>query len=187
MVRAGARHGVAVPARCVWLHPAERRDEMGNQVPNPILTDRFAQAFAFASVVHANQTRNGTAIPYVSHVLGVASLVLEHGADEDTAIAALLHDAPEDQGGYAMLAQIKARFGDRVEKIVEGCTDSFEDPKPAWPKRKAAYLAHLGDAEAGADTATCTVSVADKLHNARAILHDLRNVGIAVFARFGAS
>jgi len=77
---------------------------MGNAVPHPVLTDRFAQAFAFASVVHASQTRKGTATPYLSHLMGVASLVLEHGADEDTAIAALLHDAPEDQGGYAMLA-----------------------------------------------------------------------------------
>ena len=157
---------------------------MNHAIPHPVLTDRFAQAFAFASVVHASQTRKGTAIPYLSHLMGVASFVLEHGADEDTAIAALLHDAPEDQGGYAMLAQIKARFGDRVEKIVHGCTDTFEDPKPAWQKRKEDYIAHL-DREA--DMATCLVSVADKLHNARAILHDLRNVGVAVFERFSVS
>ncbi|SPE19751.1 Metal dependent phosphohydrolase (modular protein) [Burkholderiales bacterium] len=158
---------------------------MANVVPNPVLTDRFAQAFAFASIVHASQTRKGTAIPYVSHVIGVASLVLEHGADEDTAIAALLHDAPEDQGGYAMLAQIKARFGDRVEKIVEGCTDTFESPKPEWVKRKTDYLARLADEYGGVDIATCTVAVADKLHNARSILQDLRN-GVAVFDRFSA-
>ena len=156
---------------------------MKNMIPKPVLTDRFAQAFAFASIVHASQTRKGTTIPYVSHVIGVASLVLEHGADEDTAIAALLHDAPEDQGGYAMLAQIKARFGERVEQIVEACSDTFEHPKPKWPKRKEAYLAHLADA----DIATCIVSVADKVHNARAILHDLRNVGVGVFDRFGAT
>jgi (p)ppGpp synthase/HD superfamily hydrolase len=158
---------------------------MANVIPRPILSDRFVQAFAFANVVHSSQTRKGTSTPYVSHLLGVASLVLEHGADEDTAIAALLHDAPEDQGGYAMLAQIKARFGARVEKIVEGCTDSFEDPKPDWWTRKEKYLAQLADSRGGADVATCIVSVADKLHNARAMLHDLRN-GIAVFDRFSA-
>src|SRR5258706_6707442 len=103
------------------------------------LTDRFVQALAFANTVHATQTRKGTAVPYVAHAVGVASLVIEHGADEDTAIAALLHDAPEDQGGYAMLAQIKARVGDRVARIVEGCTDTFEDPKPDWCKRKERY------------------------------------------------
>jgi len=156
---------------------------MGNDVPHPVLTDRFAQAFAFASVVHASQTRKGTATPYLSHLMGVSSLVLEHGADEDTAIAALLHDAPEDQGGYAMLAQIKARFGDRVAHIVQGCTDTFEKKKPAWRKRKEDYIAHLDQA----DGATCLVSVADKLHNARSILHDLRQVGVEVFERFSAT
>jgi (p)ppGpp synthase/HD superfamily hydrolase len=156
---------------------------MGNAVPHPVLTDRFAQAFAFASVVHASQTRKGMATPYLSHLMGVASLVLEHGADEDTAIAALLHDAPEDQGGYAMLAQIKARFGDRVAHIVQGCTDTFERKKPAWRKRKENYIAHLEQA----DGATCLVSVADKLHNARSILHDLRHTGVEVFERFSAT
>jgi (p)ppGpp synthase/HD superfamily hydrolase len=160
---------------------------MANVVPSPVLTDRFAQAFAFASIVHASQTRKGTAIPYLAHVIAVASFVLEHAADEDTAIAALLHDAPEDQGGYAMLAQIKARFGERVAKIVAGCTDTFEDPKPDWPTRKQQYLAHLADPHDGADLATCTVSVADKLHNARSILHDLHNVGIEAFDRFDAT
>ena len=160
---------------------------MANRVLDPMLTDRFAQALAFANAVHARQQRKSTMIPYVSHVLGVASLVLEHGGDEDTAIAALLHDAPEDQGGYEMLAEIKARFGDRVAKIVEGCTDTFEDPKPDWLTRKEKYLAHLADSQNGADLATCIVSVADKLHNARSILHDLRNrvsVGVKVFERF---
>lgn len=156
---------------------------MSNAVPHPVLTDRFAQAFAFASVVHASQTRKGTATPYLSHLMGVASLVLEHGADEDTAIAALLHDAPEDQGGYAMLAQIEARFGERVAHIVQGCTDTFEKKKPAWRKRKEDYIAHLEQA----DSATCLVSVADKLHNARSILHDLRQVGVEVFDRFSAT
>lgn len=160
---------------------------MNNGLPKPVLSDRFTQAFAFASIIHASQTRKGTSIPYLAHLIGVASLVLEHGADEDTAIAALLHDAPEDQGGYAMLAQIKVRFGDRVGKIVEGCTDTFENPKPSWSDRKVAFLANLADSQRGADLATCIVSVADKLHNARAILHDLRYEGIAVFDRFSAT
>jgi (p)ppGpp synthase/HD superfamily hydrolase len=152
-----------------------------------VLTERFTQAFAFASVVHASQTRKGTAVPYLSHVMGVASLVLEHGADEDTAIAALLYRAPEDRGGYAMLAQIKARFGDRVAAIVEGCTDSFEDPKPRWSTRKSSHLAHLSDAQAGANTAICMVTVADKLNNARAMLRDLRDTGTSVFDRYNAT
>jgi len=152
-------------------------------LPSPVLTDRFARAFEFASVVHASQVRKGTSIPYIAHLIGVASVVLEHGADEDTAIAALLHDAPEDQGGRAMLAQIKARFGDRVEQIVEGCTDTFEAKKPPWRDRKIAYIQHLESA----DLATCLVSTADKLHNARAILQDLRNLGPEVFQRFSAS
>jgi (p)ppGpp synthase/HD superfamily hydrolase len=160
---------------------------MANTVPKPVLTARFAEAFAFASVVHASQTRRGTAIPYLTHVLGVASLVLEQGVDEDTAIAALLHAAPKGTGGYAMLAQIRARFGDRVARIVEGCTDTMEDPKPLWSARKTRYLAHLGAAQGGADLATCTISVADKLHDARAILQDLRDRGAAVFEHSGAT
>jgi (p)ppGpp synthase/HD superfamily hydrolase len=154
-----------------------------NAVPHPVLTDRFAQAFAFASVVHASQTPKGTATPYLSHLMGVASLALEHGADEDAAIAALLHDAPEDQGGYAMLAQIKAPFGDNVAHIVEGCTDTFERKKPEWRKRKKDYIENLDKA----DLKICLVSVADKLHNARSILHDLRQVGVEVFDRFSAT
>ncbi len=160
---------------------------MANVVPIPVLTDRFAKAFAFASVVHAGQTRKGTAIPLVAHVIAVASFVIEHAADEDTAIAALLHDAPANQGGYAMLAQIRARFGDRVAQIVAACTDSLELPKPEWVTRKETFLARLADPESGADRAACIVTVADKLHNARSILHDLRNLGVEAFDRFPAT
>jgi hypothetical protein len=139
--------------------------------PQPVvLADRFARALEFAVVVHSAQVRKGTTIPYVSHLLGVASLVIEHGADEDTAIAAVLHDAPEDQGGLMMLAQIRARFGERVADIVDGCTDTFEDPKPEWLKRKTDYIGHVS---VDATIESCLVSAADKLHNARAILHDL--------------
>lgn len=142
-----------------------------NALSAVILTDRFARALEFASIVHATQVRKGTTIPYVAHLLGVTSLVIEHGADEDTAIAAVLHDAPEDQGGRLMLDQIRVRFGERVARIVEGCTDTFDDPKPPWLSRKEAYIRHVLD---DAIIEGCLVSAADKLHNARAILHDLR-------------
>lgn len=148
----------------------------------PVLTARFADAFAFASVVHAAQMRKGTAIPYLSHLMGVTALVLEHGADEDTAIAALLHDAAEDRGGWPMLEQVRARFGDKVAAIVEACTDTFEDPKPAYRPRKQKYIEHLHDA----DLSVCLVAAADKLHNARAVLADLRSDGPAIWSRFNA-
>ena len=140
-------------------------------IPRPLLTNRFTDAIDFALVAHCAQVRKGTRIPYLSHLLAVASLVIEHDGDEDSAIAAVLHDAPEDQGGRAMVGQIRARFGVEVAAIVEACTDTFESPKPDWPPRKTKYVEHLAaDASLGA----CLVSAADKLHNARAILHDLR-------------
>ena len=108
--------------------------------PNPVLTQRFSDAVAFALVVHSAQVRKGTSIPYLSHLLAVASLVIEHGGSEDAAIAAVLHDAPEDRGERAMLAQIAARFGPEVERIVEGCTDTFEKNKPEYSRRKQGTL-----------------------------------------------
>jgi hypothetical protein len=142
-------------------------------IPRPLLTNRFTEAIDFALVAHCAQVRKGTRIPYLSHLLAVASLVIEHDGDEDVAIAAVLHDAPEDQGGRRMLEQIRARFGDGVAKIVEECTDTFDQPKPEWAPRKTKYVEHLAtDASLGA----CLVSAADKLHNARAILHDLRAI-----------
>ena len=141
------------------------------KMPSPLLTDRFTAAVDFALVVHAAQVRKGTAIPYLSHLLAVASLVIEHDGTEDAAIAALLHDAAEDAGGHAMLAQVRARFGDGVAAIVASCTDTFEAKKPDWGPRKARYVEHLA---AERNVEACLVSAADKLHNARAILHDLR-------------
>lgn len=155
-------------------------------IPRPLLTNRFTEAIDFALVAHCAQVRKGTRIPYLSHLLAVASLVIEHDGDEDAAIAAVLHDAPEDQGGYAMVEQIRARFGDNVAKIVEACTDTFDSPKPDWPPRKTKYVEHLAtDASPGA----CLVSAADKLHNARAILHDLRAADdhATFWKRFGSS
>ena len=154
--------------------------------PKTILTQRYADAVAYASALHANQVRKSTTIPYISHLLGVSSLVLEAGGDEDMAIAALLHDGPEDQGGQATLNEIRERFGDRVAHIVEGCSDSLsEDPnnKAPWKERKERYLAHLKDA----DDDTLTVSLSDKLHNARAIATDLAITGPSTWDRFNAS
>ncbi|MCX7168598.1 MAG: HD domain-containing protein [Rhodocyclales bacterium] len=135
------------------------------------LTARFSEALTLAHHLHGGQVRKGTAVPYVAHVLAVAGIALEHGADEDEAIAALLHDAVEDCGGAPVLADIRHRFGDRVADIVSACSDTDVTPKPPWQARKEAYLAHLKDAPASVRL----VSAADKLHNARTILADYRN------------
>jgi (p)ppGpp synthase/HD superfamily hydrolase len=148
--------------------------------PTPHLTSRFNEAFLFAAEKHAHQARKKTGVPYISHLMSVAALVLEAGGDEDQTIAALLHDVVEDCGGHPMLAEVRHRFGDRVAHIVEGCTDSYTEPKPAWKQRKLDYLAHL----AHADDEIHLVSSADKLHNARTILTDLRQHGAPVFDRF---
>lgn len=145
-----------------------------------VLSQRFEEAMVCAARLHARQKRKGTKAPYVSHLLGVASLVLEHGGDEDEAIAALLHDAIEDQGGDKTRQQIRCRFGDRVTEIVDGCTDADTMPKPRWRKRKEAYLVHLPTASASVRL----VSAADKVHNARTVLADYRKVGEAVWKRF---
>jgi len=148
-------------------------------MPTP-LSQRFEAALVFANRLHATQTRKGTRIPYVSHLLGVAGLALEHGADEDVAIGALLHDAVEDQGGRPTLARIHRRFGARVAEIVEGCSDADTVPKPEWRIRKERYLRHLEAAPADVRL----VSACDKLHNARAILADYRVHGEALWKRF---
>ena len=142
----------------------------------------FVDAVAVARELHAGQVRKGTEIPYVSHLLAVAAIVLEAGGDEETAIAALLHDAAEDAGGEETLDSIRARFGDRVAEIVASCSDTFEHPKPDWRERKERYLAHLRDDDL--PEGALLVSLADKLHNARAILLDLRVEGDALWARF---
>jgi (p)ppGpp synthase/HD superfamily hydrolase len=146
-------------------------------------TDRFASAMAYACQVHSGQRRKGTGIPYIAHILGVAAIALEYGADEDESIAALLHDAAEDGGGEATLAEIRARFGDVVGDIVLGCSDSLvEDPedKLPWQERKENYLAHLENAS----RSVCLVSAADKLHNVRSILRDYHEHGEAIWDRF---
>ena len=149
--------------------------------PTMLRWSRLSEAATLAFRIHADQRRKGTDIPYLSHLLGVASLVLEHGGDEDQGCAALLHDAIED-GGAEWEPIIADRFGPRVASIVRGCTDADEQPKPPWRARKQAYLNHLE--MAGEEI--LLVSAADKLHNARAIVSDLRTHGSAVFDRFNA-
>lgn len=144
------------------------------------LSQRFTNALVYATELHATQVRKGSGIPYVSHLLGVASIALEYGADEDEAIAALLHDAIEDQGGDATRQEIRRRFGERVTEIVDGCTDADTRPKPPWQQRKAAYIAHIPTASASVRL----VSAADKLHNARSILKDYQQIGELIWERF---
>jgi (p)ppGpp synthase/HD superfamily hydrolase len=144
------------------------------------LTRRFEQAFLFAGRKHAGQVRKGTPAPYISHLMGVAGIVLEAGGDEDLAIAALLHDVVEDCGGAPMLEEVRWQFGDRVARIVDGCTDTDLKPKPPWRSRKENYLQHLKIA----DAETRLVSAADKLHNVRSILTDYREQGESVWERF---
>ena len=148
-----------------------------------ILGDRFIRAFEYAALVHGGDTRKSTSIPYISHLMAVAGIVLEYGGNEDEAIAALLHDAAEDHGGCPRLDDIRARFGAEVAEIVHGCSDSLtEDPdkKDPWPTRKSRYIAHLPQASASIRL----VSAADKLHNARCILADYRREGPALWGRF---
>jgi hypothetical protein len=145
-----------------------------------LLGPRFEAALAYAAGVHREHVRKGTSIPYMAHVLAVTALVLEDGGGEDEAIAALLHDAVEDGGGAPRLTDIRREFGDRVARIVEECSDTDETPKPPWRERKEAYVAHLETASAEA----VRVSLADKLHNARAIVGDYRQMGDALWARF---
>jgi GTP pyrophosphokinase len=147
------------------------------------LSSVFDEAFRYAHAVHATQLRKGTEAPYIGHLMGVASIVLDDGGTEEEAIAALLHDAAEDQGGRDRLEDIRARFGDAVARIVQDCTDSWETPKPPWAQRKQAYVHHAKKL-AGP---SLRVSAADKVHNAYAILRDLRNTGEEVWTRFSAA
>jgi len=153
--------------------------------PNLRLSPRYFGAVVYASGLHAGQTRKGTTIPYMSHLLGVSSLVLEALGDEDQAIAALLHDAAEDCGGEPRLQEIDAMFGPRVASIVRGCSDSLvQDPKVKlpWRERKEEYIQHLQDVSPD----VILVSCADKLHNARAIWTDIQRDGVETMNRFNA-
>lgn len=157
------------------------------------LTERFARAVDYARIAYAAQVRKGTHIPYITHLLAVATLVIEFGGTEDQAIAGLLHDTIEDCG-EAHAAMIRAQFGDVVADIVVACTDGTAEGKGGlidveakrrdWSRRKLAYLQHLANAAED----TLLVSACDKLHNARALVQDLEDpkVGTAVFERFKA-
>ena len=142
--------------------------------------EKFEEALVYAARLHKDQTRKGSGIPYVTHLLAVAAIVGENGGTEEEVIAALLHDAPEDHGGKERLEEVRERFGEEVAEIVAGCTDTYEDPKPAWRQRKEAYVAHGATAPASVRL----VSAADKLHNARSVLADLRLLGDELWARF---
>ncbi len=142
--------------------------------------ERFEKALVYAARLHKDQTRKGSGVPYVTHLLAVAAIVGENDGTEDEVIAALLHDAPEDRGGRERLEDIRELFGDGVAEIVAGCTDTYEEPKPAWRQRKEAYVARVATAPASVRL----VSAADKLHNARSILADLRVLGDGLWKRF---
>jgi (p)ppGpp synthase/HD superfamily hydrolase len=142
---------------------------------------RFDEALLYASNLHREQVRKGGDTPYVTHLLGVASIVGENAGTEDEVIAALLHDAVEDHPrDGATREEIVERFGGDVAGIVDGCSDTDVEPKPAWKKRKEDYVAHV----AGASGSVRLVSASDKLHNARAILAGLRVKGDELWGRF---
>lgn len=146
----------------------------------PQYTERLIDALGVAARLHADQRRKGSDIPYLSHLLGTCSIALDYGADEDEAIAALLHDVIEDVEPVEEARAAVASFGERVLHIVEGCTDSDTHPKPPWRERKERYVAHV----ANADASVLLVTAADKLHNTRSVLADLRRHGAATWERF---
>lgn len=172
-----------------WLAGARRSRHHGEQRADAetiqgylqmTLTDRFEDGLIYALRLHADQVRKATGVPYASHLLAVAAIVMEHGGDEDEAIAALLHDAVEDQGGDAVAEEIRERFGDRVADLVLACSDTRTFPKPPWRDRKEAHLEHLESA----GPSVCLIAAADKLHNARSTLTALHENGDGVWERF---
>lgn len=143
-------------------------------------SERFDRAFHLAHELHRDQRRKGAEIPYITHLMSVAALVAEYGGTEDQAIAGLLHDAVEDQGGMAVLGRIRDEFGDSVAGMIEACTDAHESPKPPWEERKRAHVDRMKDGPQGA----LLVIAADKVHNLRAMTADYRAVGDALWNRF---
>ncbi len=159
-------------------------DDLPDDLPTAVLGARFSEAVRWASMLHADQCRKGTRIAYASHLLGVASLVLEDGGTEEDAIAAVLHDAVEDRG--VAEAEIRARFGEHVARVVVACSDGVDGPRDStdWKLRKERYLQHLEHDDL--PDGTLRVAAADKLHNARSILTDLRDHGVGKLSRFNA-
>jgi (p)ppGpp synthase/HD superfamily hydrolase len=144
------------------------------------LSKKFQEALIYATRAHGDQMRKKTGIPFIAHILGVTAIAMEYGAKETEAIGALLHDTVEDCGGVERLQDIREKFGEDVAGIVDGCTDTYETPKPPWLERKRAYIERLKES----DSSTRLVSASDKLHNTRAILAELRRHGLDVFERF---
>lgn len=144
------------------------------------LSDTFQEALLYTAQLHGGQIRKSSRAPYLSHLLGVTSLVLECGGTEEEAIAALLHDAVEDQGGQVILEEIRRRFGDSVAEIVDGCTDAYTVPKPPWKSRKERFLASLSSAS----RSVLLVSLADKVHNARSLYRELILHGEGIWDSF---
>jgi hypothetical protein len=167
-------HVASVSQRC------SSRKQLRTNERKQMLTTRYDEAFQYAHELHGNQKRKGTSIPYISHLLIVSALVIENGGTEDQAIGALLHDAAEDQGGRPTLDEVRKRFGSAVAQIVSDCTDAWDDPKPLWRPRKEAYLSTLP----AKPPQSLLVSLADKTHNAEAILYDYRVLGDGLWDRF---
>ena len=159
---------------------------MPDTTADPLLTKRFDEAFQLASDLHRRHLRKSTTIPYSSHLMSVAALVLEDGGDEDEAIAGLLHDALEDCADRISAGELEDRFGSRVRALVEACTDTPPDfpggKKPPWKQRKTSYIEHITTGDI-----PYRVSLADKVHNARSILRDHLTEGETVWDRFKAS
>lgn len=151
-----------------------------NPPDNPILGERFEEALQLAARLHQSQTRKTNGVPYISHLMAVSALVIQDGGSEDEAIAALLHDAAEDQGGDETLTIIRERFGENAARIVAACSDTLEEPKPPWRERKEKHIEHIRHASPSVHR----VTLADKLHNARSILRDLRKMGSALWGNF---
>lgn len=166
---------------CEGVLPAKGGATSDPSEPAFALSNRLTEAFAMAVARHRHQAKNGTTVPYMTHLLAVAALVGESGGSEDEMIAALLHDAVEDGGGRQLLAEIQDKFGRPVAEIVEGCTEEFPGSgKAPWLERKQAYLTRL----AGAPLTVLRVTCADKLHNAQTLSRDLKAQGPAMFERF---
>jgi (p)ppGpp synthase/HD superfamily hydrolase len=172
--------GCAMPVCTFGIDRRERHREIWGEGEGVAYGRRLEEALSYAAFLHRDQVRKGTNIPYITHLLAVAAIVGENGGTEDEVIAALLHDAVEDQGGVATREEIRDRFGDAVVAIVDGTSDTDVVPKPPWRERKEAYVAHVRNAP----KSVRLVSAADKLHNARSILADLRTEGEAVWRRF---
>ena len=174
------RNTGSIPVSATKLHNRPLKPRISLSKKAAVFSQRFVRALDYAARLHGKQIRKRTGRPYIGHLLSVTSLVIEYGGDEEMAIAALLHDAVEDQGGLPRLREIRRKFGKRVAHIVDGCTDSYAEPKPPWLERKRAYVERV--LHESADVRL--VSAADKLSNVRETLHEFRVHGDAVFERF---